>query len=252
MPSSPLFVASGPQDAPDPKKVEAIQVCSQHHSRQTVDRSQGTHMAGLRERQKADRERRILRAAVTRFRTEGYRTVRIEDLAETAEVSVGTVYNYYKTKGEILIATVAMEVEEVLAEGEAIVANPPDGVEAALLALIFQYYDHSLEYLNKEMWRTAMALSIEAPGTPNGQRYSALDRRLARQVTALIRKLQARGEIGPDLEAEALGQVVFNTLNTVFIDFVKDETMTLEALRADLARQIRPLGCLLARKAHWP
>jgi len=121
-------------------------------------------MAGLRERQKADRERRILRAAVTRFRTEGYRTVRIEDLAETAEVSVGTVYNYYKTKGEILIATVAMEVEEVLAEGEAIVANPPDGVEAALLALIFQYYDHSLEYLNKEMWRTAMALSIEAPG----------------------------------------------------------------------------------------
>jgi len=34
--------------------------------------------------------------------------------------------------------------------------------------------------------------------------------------------LQARGEIGPDLDAEALGQVVFNTLNTVFIDFVKD------------------------------
>jgi len=203
-------------------------------------------MAGLRERQKADRERRILEAAVTRFHAEGYRAVRIEDLAETAEVSVGTVYNYYRTKGEILIATVAMEVEEVLAEGEAIVADPPRGVEAALLALIFQYYDHSLEYLNKEMWRMAMALSIEVPGTPNGQRYSALDRRLAEQVTALVRELQARGELRADFETGALGQLLFNTLNMMFIEFVKDDDMSLETLRADLARQIGPLANVLA------
>ena len=123
-------------------------------------------MAGLRERQKADRERRILRAAVTQFRADGYHSVRIEDLAEMAEVSVGTVYNYYRTKGDILIAVVAMEVEEVLASGAAVVTDPPDGVRDALLALIFGYYDHSLEYLSKEMWRSAMALSIEAPGTP--------------------------------------------------------------------------------------
>lgn len=205
-------------------------------------------MAGLRERQKADRERRILEAAVTRFRAEGYRAVRIEDLAETAQVSVGTVYNYYRTKGEILIATVAMEVEEVLAEGEAIVADPPRGVEPALLALIFQYYDHSLEYLNKEMWRMAMALSIEAPGTPNGRRYSALDRRLAEQVTALVRQLQARGEMGTEFEAGALGQLLFNTLNMMFIEFVKDDAMSLAALRADLARQIGPLARILARE----
>lgn len=130
-------------------------------------------MAGLREKQKADRERRILEAAVTRFRADGYRSVRIEDLAEMADVSVGTVYNYYQTKGDILIATVAMEVEEVLTTGAAIVANPPMGVDRALLTLIWGYYDHSLEYLSKEMWRTAMALAIDAPGTPNGLRYSA-------------------------------------------------------------------------------
>jgi len=206
-------------------------------------------MTGLRERQKADRERRILDAAVRRFRAEGYRAVRIEDLAETAQVSVGTVYNYYRTKGEILIATVTLEVEEVLAEGAAILDDPPPGVEAALLALIHRYYDHSLEYLNKDMWRRAMALSIEAPDTPNGQRYSALDRRLAEQVTALIRKLQARGEMVGEFDAGALGQLVFNTLNMLFIDFVKDDAMTLEALRADLARQIRPLARLLEGKS---
>jgi AcrR family transcriptional regulator len=203
-------------------------------------------MAGLRARQKADRERRILRAAVTRFRADGYRAVRIEDLAEAAEVSVGTVYNYYQTKGDILIATVAMEVEEVLAAGAAIVADPPRNVEAALLALIFQYYDHSLEYLSKEMWRTAMALSIEAPGTPNGRRYSELDQQLAAQVTALVAALQARGEVRADLDAAALGAVIFNNLNQMFIAFVTDEDMTLETLRARVAAQTRPLARLIA------
>lgn len=203
-------------------------------------------MAGLRERQKADRERRILKAAVTRFRAEGYRSVRIEDLAEMAEVSVGTVYNYYQTKGDILIATVAMEVEEVLEAGAAIVADPPPGADAALLALIFQYYDHSLEYLSKEMWRTAMALSIEAPGTPNGRRYSDLDARLAQQVTDLVRALQARGEVRGDLDARALGEVIFNNLNQMFIEFVKDDAMTLDSLRTRVAAQTRPLARLLA------
>jgi len=203
-------------------------------------------MAGLRERQKADRERRILRAAVTRFRTDGYRSVRIEDLAEMAEVSVGTVYNYYQTKGDILIATVAMEVEEVLEAGARIVADPPSGAEAALLALIFQYYDHSLEYLSKEMWRTAMALSIEAPGTPNGRHYSELDMRLAEQVTDLVRALQQRGEVQGNLDVRALGELVFNNLNQMFIEFVKDDAMTLDQLKARVAAQTRPVARLIS------
>ncbi len=116
-------------------------------------------MSGLREKQKADRERRILQAAVRKFRAEGYRAVRIDDLAEMAEVSVGTIYNYYRNKGDILIAVVAMEVEEVLASGAALVADPPPGVRDAVLSLIYEYYDHSLIYLSKEMWRSAIALS---------------------------------------------------------------------------------------------
>ena len=203
-------------------------------------------MAGLRERQKADRRMRILKAAVTRFRADGYRSVRIDDLAAMAEVSVGTVYNYYRTKGDILIATVALEVEEVLAAGAGIVADPPPGVDAALLSLIFKYYDHSLEYLSKEMWRTAMALSIEAPGTPNGRRYVDLDRKLMAQVTDLVFALQRRGDVRPDLDAGALGEVLFNNLNQMFIEFVRDEAMTLDALRDRVAAQTRPIARLIA------
>ena len=93
-------------------------------------------MAGLRAKQKADRNRRILEAATSLFRDAGYDSARIEDIAERAEVSVGTLYNYYQNKGDILLAAVTMEVEEVLEAGRRIVANPPPTVAAALQALL--------------------------------------------------------------------------------------------------------------------
>ncbi len=203
-------------------------------------------MSGLRERQKADRNRRILNAAVTLFRRDGYRAARIEDMAEMAEVSPGTVYNYYGSKGDILFATVAMEVEEVLAAGDVIVADPPPGAAAALIALIGSYYDHSQEYLSKEMWRTAFALSVEAPQTPNGARFSKLDAALSAQVVALIARLQARGEVAAHLDAQALGEVMFNNLNAMFMEFVKDDAMTLDHLKAQVARQTAPIAALIA------
>ncbi|NRB36199.1 MAG: TetR/AcrR family transcriptional regulator [Rhodobacteraceae bacterium] len=207
-------------------------------------------MAGLRAKQKADREKRILQAAVSQFGARGYHSVRIEDLAEAAEVSVGTVYNYYRSKGDILIATVAMEVEEVLASGKGLVAAPPADVHDALCALIFSYFDHSLNYLSKEMWRSAMALSIEASSTPNGRRYSELDQRLAAQVTDMILSLQDRGDVRGEIDPVALGQVVFNNLNQMFIEFVKNDDAMLGQLRNDVSRQMRPISDLIATKAY--
>jgi AcrR family transcriptional regulator len=189
-------------------------------------------MTGLRERQKADRTRRILEAASALFRAQGYDAVRIEDIAAAAEVSVGTCYNYFSTKGDLLLAIVSMEVEEVIEVGQAVVDDPPPDIAEALNQLIRIYFDHSLHYLSKAMWRTAMAQSIEAPETPFSQRYTALDAMLSVQVSALIAALQRRGLARSDLVPEVVGQITFNDLNQMFVEFVKSEAMPL----ADLHR----------------
>jgi AcrR family transcriptional regulator len=205
-------------------------------------------MAGLRARQKADRERRILEAAASLFREVGYDAARIETIAERAEVSVGTFYNYFENKGDILLATVGMEVEEVLASGESIVADPPADVVEALSRLIDQYYDHSLVYLSKEMWRTAMAISIQQPETPFSKRYTTLDARLCAQVSTLIQRLQLKGIVMAGIDTAAVGAMVFNNLNMMFTEFVRDETMPIERLKDDVARQNRPLATLISSR----
>jgi AcrR family transcriptional regulator len=192
-------------------------------------------MVGLRERHKADRTRRILEAASSLFRAQGYDAVRIEDIAAAADVSAGTCYNYFSTKGDILLAIVSMEVEEVIDAGRDVVADPPADVAEALDRLIRIYYDHSLLYLTKELWRRAIALTVEAPETPFSQRYLALDQRLIGQVSDLVAALQARRLVRADLDPGVLGRVLFNQLNQLFIEFVTQEAMPL----ADLHRTSR-------------
>jgi AcrR family transcriptional regulator len=198
-------------------------------------------MSGLREKQKADRDQRILKAATRLFREEGYDRTKIETIAAKAQVSIGTVYNYYQNKGDLLVAIVSMEVNEVLRAGAALIEQPLGPVEAAVTDLIFIYLDHSLVYLTKEMWRHAMAISTRQPDSPFGRRYSELDDRLTRQVRALIERLQAEGRVKADVDASAAGEVIFNNTNMMFILFVKSEAMSLEALKAAITRQLTPL-----------
>lgn len=202
-------------------------------------------MAGLREKQKADRTQRILQAASSLFRTQGYDAVRIEDIAAAAEVSAGTCYNYFSTKGDLLLAIVSMEVEEVVEAGRVLVDSPPADVAEALVGLIRVYYDHSLNYLSKEMWRRAMAISIEAPATPFSRHYTALDAMLADQVCDLLQALKARQQTCSDLDPAAVGLIVFHSLNQLFMEFVKDDAMPIADLLSISETQTRSLAALM-------
>ena len=198
-------------------------------------------MSGLRERQKADRHERILAAAADLFREYGYEAVKIEAIAASAGVSIGTIYNYYQNKGDLLVAIVALEVNEVLHAGEAVIARPPPHAEKAVDALIGNYIEHSLVYLSKEMWRQAMAISTQQPGSPFGETYAALDVALARQTCGLIGKLKDLGLLRPEADAVSLGELIFNNTNMNFTVFVKTEEMSVLELRAMLRRQHRAI-----------
>lgn len=202
-------------------------------------------MTGLRAQNKADRTRRILESASRLFRETGFDAVRIEDIAQEAQMSPGTVYNYFTTKGDVLLAIVSMEVEEVLVAGETLLAAPRGDFASTMTTLIGGYYDHSLMYLSKAMWRTAMAQSIAAPEAAFSRHYTSLDQRLTDQICALIRRLQDTGQLRADVDAAVLGAMIFNDINMMFVEFVKDDKTTLPQLQKALKAHLRLLAGLL-------
>src|SRR5215510_1342596 len=194
-------------------------------------------MAGLRAKHKADRNRRIVEAAAELFRAQGYDSVKMEAIAAAAEVSIGTIYNYFRNKGDLLVAIVSMEVHEVLAAGEKVIAKPPLNAEKAVAKLIANYIEHSLVYLSKEMWRQAMAITTQQPGSPFGVAYGDLDEALTSQTCKLIKKLQTLGLVRVGVDARAIGELIFNNMNMMFTVFVKQEAMTIADLLARIRRQ---------------
>jgi AcrR family transcriptional regulator len=196
-------------------------------------------MTGLRERQKAGRRRDILAAAAKLFRRDGFADTSIEAIAAEAEVAAGTVYNYFESKGDLLIALVALDGEEVRAAGKSIIANPPKDPVQAVSKLLTFYIDHSLIHLSKELWRNAMANALSQPNSKFGLAYAELDRKLANQVGEIVACLQDRGQIDAKVDPKTAGDVLFEVVNSLFQVFVAREEMPIALLKKQLARQVR-------------
>lgn len=196
-------------------------------------------MAGLRERQKAGRHQDILKAAGSLFQREGFAATSIEQIAEQAGLSAGTVYNYFASKGDLLLALVALDGAEVRAAGARLVARPPADPIAAVSALLEGYVDHSLVHLDKRMWRQMMGTALSFAETPLGAGYRSLDRKLSAQVVALCRALQQRGDLPADVNCQDAGQVLFYVCNSLFVEFVADDAMALSNLKQRMAREVK-------------
>jgi AcrR family transcriptional regulator len=203
-----------------------------------VNRQVG-HGLGLRERQKQDRQQRILDAATLLFRNRGFEETHMEAIAEQAGLSVGALYNYYRSKGDLLAAIVAVEVSEVLKLGEAVVADPPEDVAEALDRLVSIYYEHSLVYLDKAMWREAIAITTRTPDAPSARVYIDLDGQLATQIASMLGAMKRTGRVAADIDESVAGSLVFNNLDRMFQDFVRSEKMSMQALCAAVSAQHR-------------
>ena len=61
-----------------------------------------------RERQLEARRMQIIQAAATLFASKGFHRTTTRDIAEAAEVSEGTLYNYFENKDDLLIGIMEM------------------------------------------------------------------------------------------------------------------------------------------------
>jgi AcrR family transcriptional regulator len=196
-------------------------------------------MTGLRERQKVKRRRDILDAAARLFKRDGFAAASIDEIAANATLSAGTVYNYFPSKGDLLLALVALDGQEVRAAGAAIVEAPPADPVKAVCRLLEVYVDHALVHLDKRLWRQMMANALAFADTPLGAGYRELDRKLAEQVADLCRALQGRGRLARGIDCGDAGQILFFICNSRFMEFVADDAMSRAKMKERMFRQVR-------------
>src|SRR5262245_51086367 len=118
---------------------------------------------GLRQRKKENRRKEILKVASELFRRHGYPSTSMEAIAQAADISPNTIYNYYRTKGQLLIAMIAASDESFLAKRSAQDPQPQNAVE-----FMFNFLEalakHSLGEIDKNTWKHAIAQTMVTEG----------------------------------------------------------------------------------------
>ena len=196
-------------------------------------------MVGLREPQKAGRRRRILDGARHHFLASGYEAATIESIAETAEESAVTVYNYYGTKRGLLLALVAQSDDILITKINRMLGDAPDDPIDAITRFAETIRDHVLGYLDRPMWRYVIATSVIEGSSHFGHAFAELDREMARLLGRLLETLKRRGALRGVGDCAAVGETLFKLQNARFIEFIADDAMTDQEMarlvRSDLA-----------------
>lgn len=166
-------------------------------------------MASREERKKQiteQREKQILDAALLVFSQKGYDKATVPDIARQAGVAVGTIYNYYPSKRDLLIAITNEYIIEPFAR---IVSNTSGRTDISFITAIMENrLDFGLEGLEK-----FLPLFIEMQRDPELRRkYSE---KVLRPVMTMMEKLVAsRVEAGtfrdvdPSVVTRAIGGMV--------------------------------------------
>ena len=144
-----------------------------------------------RERKKRANKSRILKAARDLFQAQGFDATPIEEIAETADVSKSTFFNYFPTKESLLAEIAAEEVRDLCRLVNVDLAHVPSAVEKIQRVMHLLVTDTAprLRLTRRVLLETMMRPSdIPTPVTE----VEALFERLVRQA-------QAQGEIRADL-----------------------------------------------------
>ncbi len=192
-------------------------------------------MAGLRERQKKEREARILRAATRSFETRGYSGTSIRDIARQADLAVGTIYNYFRSKPEIVLAIVRRDTAAVFSAGEAILKVPLPDPAAAVKALMEQSLEPFV-HSDRALWRELVAAALVDPEIGAG--FFAQDLRLIGQLTRLLVEFESRGELRPGVEPGQGAIVLYAVFFSWFMASLTSEDIDFETVRGQIGQGI--------------
>lgn len=197
---------------------------------------------GRRERNKRDKRERILNAAKTLFRAQGFETTTTQQIAEQADVGFGTLYLYCESKEDLLVLVFHDEMQQVIEEAYASVPT-----RAALPAQLEHMFERFVAYHARDL-PLARALIRELSVVPNpGRRVAvrSLGRKVFATIAELVGRAQRRGEVDPDVEpreaARTIFAVYYQLLQSFLSEFVTEPRFR-EQLRSTLQLLMRGLG----------
>ena len=162
---------------------------------------------GRRERNKREKQTRIIEAARRLFVAQGYTSTTAQQIAEEAEVAGGTLFLYAKSKEDLLVLVFTKEMRELIET-----ASRRIDPDAPLLAQVSMLFKRFIDYhardvgIARELIRELTFLSnAERIGQVNGIVSSIVGK-----LAVFARRAIERGDLAADTDPVLLARCLFS------------------------------------------
>lgn len=223
----------------------AVKAIGPNHDERAAASPEPPEMGGapsLRAQKRDALRRRIYDAALTLFRRQGVSHTTIRQIAQAADVGVGTFFNYFSSKEAVLAEFGVSQTERVkglLATPEFATATTRERIEALLRLLVA-----GVEAEPELARGVARAVLRSHEFFQEGRQLFIS---FATLLANLLREGQARGEVNPASDARVAAQMIGATYAMLIIDWAESDGACL--LLPDLLASVKTLWTGLAPDA---
>lgn len=196
-------------------------------------------LAEIKQQEREVRRKLILTAAEKLFARKDFKSVTVREIAGTAGVSIGTIYNYYQNLDELFVDVFVGSVKEITGMLDA----EKQGDTPCSLDRLCEVY---IGYLNDNMTFYQMMSHFMLGGKLSDAATGRLNHCMREVIDRVSLTVEAEG-IGADTRLTA--QAIFSALNGIMISYATYPGRSLDEIRRHTLRLAKLMAGLFAQRA---
>ncbi len=188
---------------------------------------------GLRERKRRDTRKAILDSAEILFPLRGYRNTTMEAIAERADIAVGTIYNYFHSKAEVMVELNSRETERVISELRTL-----DIEGCSVEDILWEIVSRILAVFDKyprKLMRDLLSATIENSHSTLTSGLARQDEKFLGYLAGILEKLKSKGRLKKETDPESVAFGIYSLVFGGMMRYSIDDEVTLEDSMALIA-----------------
>jgi len=181
---------------------------------------------GLRERKRRDTRKAILDSAEILFPLRGYRNTTMEAIAERADIAVGTIYNYFHSKAEVMVELNSRETERVISELRTldIEGCSVEDMLWEIISRILAVFDR----YPRELMRELFSATIENSHSTLTNGLVRQDEKFLGYLAGILEELKSKGRLKMETDPGSVAYGIYSLVFGGMLRYSMDDDFTLE------------------------
>ena len=153
----------------------------------------------------------------------------MEEIAARAGLAVGTLYNYFPSKDELLLTILRRETDALIEAGDRVLRSPPKSFAEAVLAIAGLFVD-SITSDERGLWREVLGAAMSSPQKMRTRLFE-LDLRFIAQFAALVERFQSQNAVASDVDPIQAAGLFYSVCVAWGMAYLTNDETTVAELR---------------------